>query len=154
VEYNKGRSTMAEANAQRLSGSLQELAIVAKDALRGVKASGQEPAVQVRSDFRSTAFWQPDVVTDKDGKAVVKVKFPDSLTRWMATARVATEGNQFGVASATARTKQPLIARLQAPRFFVAGDLATVSAVINNNTDQAMIVTPSLQAEGVTITGF
>src|SRR5262249_30561617 len=36
----------------------------------------QEPAVQVRSDFRSTVFWQPDVVTDKDGKAIVKVKFP------------------------------------------------------------------------------
>ncbi len=116
--------------------------------------SGQEPAVQVRSDFRSTVFWQPDVVTDKDGKAVIKVKFPDSLTRWKATARVATEGNQFGVASATVRTKQPLIVRLQAPRFFVAGDLATVSAVINNNTDQAMSVAPSLQAEGLTITGF
>jgi uncharacterized protein YfaS (alpha-2-macroglobulin family) len=115
---------------------------------------GQEPVVQVRNDFRSTAFWQPDVVTDKDGKAVVKVKFPDSLTRWKATARVAGEGNQFGVGSATARTKQPLIARLQAPRFFVAGDLATVSAVINNNTDQAMSVVPTLQAEGLTITGF
>ena len=43
-------------------------------------AARQEPAVQVRSDFRSTIFWQPDVVTDKDGKATVKVKFPDSLT--------------------------------------------------------------------------
>src|SRR5262245_35171570 len=115
---------------------------------------GQEPAVQVRSDFRSTVFWQLDVVTDKDGKAVVKVKFPDSLTRWRATARVATEGNQFGFASATARTKQPLIVRLQAPRFFVAGDLATVSAVINNNTDQAMTVAPGLLAEGVTIAGI
>jgi uncharacterized protein YfaS (alpha-2-macroglobulin family) len=115
---------------------------------------GQELPVQVRNDFRSTAFWQPDIVTDKDGKAVVKVKFPDSLTRWKATARVVSEGNQFGIATATARTKQPLIARLQAPRFFVVGDLATVSAVINNNTDQAMRVTPSLQAEGLTITGF
>src|SRR5262249_4976218 len=119
-----------------------------------LQPSGQEPAVQVRSDFRSTVFWQPDVVTDKDGKAVVKVKFPDSLTRWKATARVATEGNQFGVASANARTKQPLIVRLQAPRFFVAGDLATVSAVINNNTDQTMIVTPLLLGEGVTIAGI
>src|SRR4029079_10592980 len=73
---------------------------------------------------------------------------------WRATARVATEGDQFGVASATARTKQPLIVRLQAPRFFVAGDLATVSAVINNNTDQTMMAAPSLQAEGVTVTGF
>ncbi|HMB26491.1 MAG TPA: alpha-2-macroglobulin family protein, partial [Blastocatellia bacterium] len=153
-----GRLTAAEANSQRLSGNLEELSAVANTARGGAKAAfeapGQEPAVQVRSDFRSTIFWQPDVVTDKDGKAVVKVKFPDSLTRWRATARVVTEGNQFGVASGAARTKQPLIVRLQAPRFFVAGDLATVSAVINNNTDQAMTVAPSLQAEGVTITGF
>ena len=144
----------ADANFARLSGRLEEYAVIAPKSSAIVLAPGQEPAVQVRSDFRSTVFWQPDVVTDKDGKAAVKVKFPDSLTRWKATARVATEGNQFGVASATARTKQPLIVRLQAPRFFVAGDLATVSAVINNNTDQAMTVAPSLQAEGVTITGF
>jgi alpha-2-macroglobulin len=153
-----GRLTAAEANSERLSGSLDELAAVANTARGRAKAAvetpGQGPAVQVRSDFRSTVFWQPDVVTDKDGKAVVKVRFSDSLTRWRATARVATEGNQFGVASATARTKQPLIVRLQAPRFFVAGDLATVSAVINNNTDQAMTVASSLKAEGVTITGF
>jgi alpha-2-macroglobulin len=144
----------ADAYFARLSGRLEEPPASKPKSSEIPLAPGQEPAVQVRSDFRSTVFWQPDVVTDKDGKAVVKVKFPDSLTRWRATARVATEGNQFGVASATVRTKQPLIVRLQAPRFFVAGDLATVSAVINNNTDQAMIVAPSLLAEGVTIAGI
>src|SRR6185295_7091525 len=33
----------------------------------------QEPAVQVRSDFRSTILWLPDVKTDADGTATVKV---------------------------------------------------------------------------------
>ena len=98
------------------------------------------PAVQVRSDFRSTILWQPDVKTDADGTATVKIKYPDSLTTWVATARVATTGNQFGIGNASTRTKQPLIVRLQAPRFFVVGDQVTVSAVINNNTDQAMRV--------------
>jgi uncharacterized protein YfaS (alpha-2-macroglobulin family) len=116
--------------------------------------TGKGPAVQVRNDFRSTAFWQPDVVTDKTGKASVKVKFPDSLTGWTATARVATAGNQFGIATAAARTKQPLIVRLQAPRFFVVGDSVTVSAVINNNTGSAMMVSPSIAADGVTVTGL
>ena len=74
---------------------------------------GQEPAVQVRTDFRSTVFWQPDVITDKDGQATVKVKYPDSLTGWKATARAVTTGNQFGIADATTRTKQPLIVRLR-----------------------------------------
>ncbi|MEW5978379.1 MAG: alpha-2-macroglobulin family protein [Acidobacteriota bacterium] len=112
---------------------------------------GQEPAVQVRSDFRSTMFWQPDVVTGSDGKAVVKVNYPDSLTTWKATARVAAAGSQFGMGSTETQTQQPLIVRLQAPRFFLSGDEVTVSAVINNNTGQAMTVIPALQAEGVVI---
>ena len=68
----------------------------------------------------------------------MKVKYPDSLTTWQATARVASAGNQFGIGNTATRTKQPLIVRLQAPRFFVVGDQVTVSAVINNNTDQVM----------------
>jgi alpha-2-macroglobulin len=114
---------------------------------------GQEPAVQVRTDFRSTVRWQPDVRTDGNGTAVVNVKYPDSLTKWQATARVASAGNQFGIGNTSTRTKQPLIVRLEAPRFFVVGDQVTVSAVINNNTDQPMRIRPSLRAEGLTVTG-
>ncbi|HET8783117.1 MAG TPA: alpha-2-macroglobulin family protein, partial [Pyrinomonadaceae bacterium] len=110
-----------------------------------------EPAVQVRSDFRSTILWLPDVKTDADGTARVKVKYPDSLTTWSATARAATTGNQFGFGNSSTRTKQPLIVRLQAPRFFVVGDQVTVSAVINNNTDEPMRVSPALTADGLTL---
>ncbi len=112
---------------------------------------GQEPAVQVRSDFRSTILWQPDIRTDENGNATVKVKYPDSLTTWSATARVVTAGNQFGIGDTSTRTKQPLIVRLEAPRFFVVGDQVTVSGVINNNTDQPMLVGPSLIAEGLSV---
>src|ERR1044072_6955669 len=38
-------------------------------------AAAQEPAVQVRSDFRSTILWLPDVKTDAEGTATVKVKY-------------------------------------------------------------------------------
>ena len=113
-----------------------------------------EPAVQVRNDFRSTIVWLPDVKTDADGNAIVKVKYPDSLTTWAATARVATAGNQFGIANSSTRTKQPLIVRLQAPRFFVVGDQVTVSGVINNNTDEVMTVMPALNADGLSVTGL
>jgi len=115
---------------------------------------GQEPAVQVRTDFRSTVFWQPDVVTDNGGQATVKVKYPDSLTGWKATARAVSQANQFGIASATTRTKQPLIVRLQAPRFFVVGDTVTISAVVNNNTDEAMEVKVELDLVGTRSTAF
>ena len=120
-------------------------------------ALGAEPieaAVQVRSDFRSTVLWQPTLTTDKVGKVVVKLKYPDSLTGWKATARVVSEGNQFGISDATTRTRQPLIVRLQAPRFFVVGDTLTISAVANNNTDKARDVKLDLEiAGGVEVSG-
>ncbi len=93
-----------------------------------------EPAVVVRSDFRATAFWQPDVKTGPDGTARIAVKYPESLTRWKATARAATTGNQVGWATTDTRTKQPLMVRLQTPRFLVVGDLAVMSALIDNDT--------------------
>jgi uncharacterized protein YfaS (alpha-2-macroglobulin family) len=107
-----------------------------------------EPAVQVRSDFRSTILWQPDVMTDKDGHATIKVKYPDSLTGWKATARACSQVNQFGIGNETTRTKQPLIVRLEAPRFFLVGDTVTLSAVINNNTDEELKVKIALDFAG------
>jgi uncharacterized protein YfaS (alpha-2-macroglobulin family) len=108
--------------------------------------------VQVRSDFRSTALWKPDVVTDANGTATVSVKFPEALTTWRATARAATSGSSFGIGTSTARTNLPLLVRLQGPRFFVAGDRAVVSGVVNNNTAEAITVTPALEIEGAGLT--
>ena len=109
--------------------------------------------VQVRTDFRSTAFWKPDVMTGADGTARIALKFPEGLTTWRATARAVTTSTQVGMGSTTARTNLPLLVRLQGPRFFVAGDRVTISAVINNNSDQPMRVTPSLEAKGLTLQG-
>jgi uncharacterized protein YfaS (alpha-2-macroglobulin family) len=111
--------------------------------------SEPEPAVVVRNDFRSTVLWQPEIVTDKNGSATVKVKYPDSLTTWKATARAVSAVNQFGIAETNTQTKQPLIVRLEAPRFFVVGDTVTISAVVNNNTEQAMTVQPALELGGI-----
>lgn len=122
------------------------------DMARERKENANEPAgtidVQVRSDFRSTALWKPDLVTDANGIGKVSVKFPEALTTWRATARAATTGSSFGIGTSTVRTNLPLLVRLQGPRFFVVGDRATVSGVVNNNTDAAITVTPSLEIDG------
>jgi len=113
--------------------------------------SEPEPAVVVRSDFRSTVLWQPEIVTDKNGNATVKVKYPDSLTTWQATARAVSDANQFGIAETNTQTKQPLIVRLEAPRFFVVGDTVTISAVVNNNTGEPIEADVGLDASGLTV---
>lgn len=112
-------------------------------------ASAPEPVV--RTDFRSTLVWQPDVKTDADGTARVKARFPDSVTTWDAAVRAATAGNHFGEARATTKTTQPVIVRLQAPRFFVAGDTVTISAVINNNGKEPITTKPEILVKGLAL---
>jgi uncharacterized protein YfaS (alpha-2-macroglobulin family) len=133
---------------------IDNLSMLSPGVAGAAPAPGQEPAVQVRNDFRSTVIWQPDVITDGSGTAIVKVKYPDSLTSWKATARAVTASDSFGVASADSLTQKPLIVRLQAPRFFVNGDSVVVSALIDNNGEQMMRVTPSLDASGVIVKGL
>src|SRR5205823_169272 len=132
-----GRSLAGQiVNAPAASGTLLSLAETRREmkapAEMAATPPGQaEPAVVVRSDFRSTIVWQPDVHTDAEGKATIKLKYPDSLTGWKATARAVSSGNQFGIANSSTRTKRPLIVRLQAPRFFLVGDTVSLSAVLN-----------------------
>ncbi|MEQ1895127.1 MAG: alpha-2-macroglobulin family protein, partial [Planctomycetota bacterium] len=109
--------------------------------------------VRVRSNFSATALWLPDVVTDAEGKARVPVTFPDSTTRWRATARGLDVGARVGTGSTTVRTRLPLIARLQTPRFLVAGDTVTLSANLDNNSDAPLEVQPALEVSGLKLLG-
>ncbi len=108
-----------------------------------------QPAVEVRTNFSSTAFWNPGVVTDEKGRASLKFRYPDSLTTWRILARGATKGAEFGEALASTRTTKPLIARLQTPRFLVSGDRVDVTGVINNRTDKLLDARVELFAEGL-----
>jgi uncharacterized protein YfaS (alpha-2-macroglobulin family) len=110
--------------------------------------------VQVRSDFRATAFWRSHLLTDGNGKAFLTMKFPDSLTSWRTTVRAVGRDSTVGQTTTKVRTNQPLIARLQAPRFFVVGDQVTVSAVINNNTEEPLQTQARLEADGLQILGL
>ncbi len=135
------------------SEEMELLSVFEGDAQPGEGAAA-EPSVVVRTDFRSTIVWQPDIVTDEEGKAEISVKFPDSLTTWRATARGVALKNRFGGGRSSVQTRLPLIARLQGPRFFVVGDSVLVSGVFNNNTNGPMTIRILLDVdEGLEIKG-
>ncbi|MBK7643937.1 MAG: alpha-2-macroglobulin [Planctomycetes bacterium] len=111
----------------------------------------QQPQAEivVRSDFRETALWKPDLVTGADGTAQVTLKYPDSLTRWSARARAFGTDARMGTGTASVQTRKPLQARLQAPRFFVVGDTCTLSALIDNQGEGPLSVDVKLDASGI-----
>jgi hypothetical protein len=91
-----------------------------------------------RFNFPDTAYWNPQIVTDDQGRAVVTVKLPDSLTRWRAVVRAVTadEFPRVGEAVAQITATQPIVIRPVLPRQLVQGDRVLISAIVHNNTDR------------------
>lgn len=110
--------------------------------------SGSE-AIVVRSDFRATALWEPSVQTDETGKASISFDYPESLTEWKALARAVTKDVQIGQGENLTRTRQPIMVRLQTPRFLVEGDRATLSAVLNNESGKNTNIVAKIESESL-----
>ncbi len=118
---------------------------------RGGGGEGElEPTV--RTEFPDTAYWNAQVVTDSKGEAEVTIRLPDSLTTWRMDARGATKDTSVGDATTDLTATKMLLIRPVTPRFFTAGDAATVAAVVNNNTAQPLEVDVRLELEGAQLT--
>jgi alpha-2-macroglobulin len=102
----------------------------------------------MRSLFRSTLHWAPEVETDAEGVAEVRFSFPDNLTAWRLQAVVVSAETQVGEASVRTATRLPLITRLQLPRFLTERDRAVLSGLVQNNTRMPVSVAAVLEAEG------
>ena len=150
-EVSAGEGGVGYAAMNTLAGTRLTLSIPQS---RGLAAMPQDalpaqPALVVRQHFSSTAFWEPDVVTDESGQARIAFTYPDNLTGWRFTAyAVGRDGNRFGEALAFTRTTLPFQARLQTPRFLVAGDTASFSATLVNRREQSLSASAQLTASG------
>jgi uncharacterized protein YfaS (alpha-2-macroglobulin family) len=112
----------------------------------GGGGDGQPPFV--REEFPDTAYWNPALVTNTEGRGQVTMTLPDSLTTWNIDVRGLTVDTKVGQAETQLIATKPLLLRPVTPRFLVSGDHALMAAVINNNTAGKLTVTVSLQSEG------
>lgn len=110
---------------------------------------GMEGFGPVRHRFPDTAYWNPALRTDKNGRATLKVALPDNLTTWRLTARGVTANALTGQTFVDVVSTKDLLVRPVAPRFFVVGDRAELAAVVHNNTSRNMEVAVRFEAEGV-----
>ncbi|MFM8322547.1 MAG: Ig-like domain-containing protein [Chloroflexota bacterium] len=136
-------------NGIRTGLSLAAYARRMMDLPGGMGGGGGAEAISVaRENFPDTALWNAEIVTGPDGRAVVTLDLPDTLTTWQVEARGLTQDTRVGQGQAQIVTTKDLIVRPVTPRFFVAGDHATLAAVVQNNTGGELQVDVSLQAAG------
>ncbi|MBC9252171.1 hypothetical protein A9179_18010 [Pseudomonas alcaligenes] len=90
------------------------------------RANRSERGVKVlerpRREEVDTAAWQPDLVTDADGKARLTFRMPDSLTRWRITVRAVNEAGEVGQKKQFIRSEKPLYLKWSGPTLFREGD--------------------------------
>lgn len=109
--------------------------------------------LKVRTKFLDTAYWNPNIATDATGSATVRVKLPDNITQWRATAVAATQETAVGMASNKIKARKPLMVRLSAPEFMVQRDRRTVTAIVSNDTGADAEVDIEIAAEGIALEG-
>ena len=114
-------------------------------------AGKDTPGVDIRRDFRDTAYWNPHILTGSDGSASLEVVLPDNLTTWRSTVRGATGETLVGTAVRKIISSKPLVARLITPRFFVEGDRLFIRGVVHNNTEEKLSLEVELSAEGLDV---
>ncbi|MEX0587067.1 MAG: alpha-2-macroglobulin family protein, partial [Pirellulales bacterium] len=82
--------------------------------------------------IQETGYWNPAIVTDKQGKATVTLTLPDRSTAWKLLAKGATVDTLCGEADAALAVKKDLFGELKLPMAMTDGDEAEIGAAVHN----------------------
>lgn len=153
VEHFYGNQSLGVRTAMPLVYLVARLNQELFDKGKGGGGGGEEGFFDIRSEFEDTAYWKAKVQTGEDGVAEVTIKLPDNLTTWRMDARAVTQDTLVGQAQVDIVATKPLLIRPVTPRFFVVGDEAVLTAVVNNNTQQDIEAAVALEGTGLAIIG-
>jgi uncharacterized protein YfaS (alpha-2-macroglobulin family) len=102
----------------------------------GTTAAPASKALQVpqplRSDFRETAFFYPQLHTDAKGEVTIRFTAPESLTRWRIMGLAHDQELRLGLLEDTAITRKEVMITPNFPRYLREGDKLVLSARIDN----------------------
>ncbi len=102
-------------------------------------------AKQIRDRFSDYAYWQPNLITDKNGEATFKASFPDNITKWDAYV-IAMDGKKHsGIGYAHTLSYKKLMATLSVPRFLIEGDETQVLGKSLNYTTDSLTINTSFK---------
>jgi uncharacterized protein YfaS (alpha-2-macroglobulin family) len=112
----------------------------------GAAEAGSKKQIRLRENFNALAVFAPSVRTTVNGRASVRVKLPDNLTRYRVMAVAVAGGKQFGTGESAITARLPLMARPSAPRFLNFGDRFELPIVVQNQTNAAIRVDVAVRA--------
>ena len=109
------------------------------------ESSHDNPPAKIRKDFNETAFFYPDLRTDKNGDVSFTFTMPDALTRWNLKLLAYSKDLKVGQFETTIVTQQPLMIMADMPRFVYDEDTLWIAANVINLSDEALSPTAKLE---------
>ncbi|MBL9040388.1 MAG: hypothetical protein JNM83_02235 [Myxococcales bacterium] len=107
----------------------------------GNGAAADQPADSgstLRSNFSETAFFVPQLLTEKDGSAAIEFTVPDSVTSWNVWVHALTRDLSGASERREVRTVKELVVRPYLPRFFREADSADLKVMVSNAGDKPL----------------
>jgi len=105
-------------------------------------------AKSLRKNFKDYGFWQPNILTDKNGNASFDVEYPDNLTSWKTYVLAVSNRRQSGMQETTVRSFKDLTASLSAPQFLIESDSASATGKLFNYTTGVFTGTSYYSVDG------
>jgi hypothetical protein len=105
------------------------------------------PPVRIREYFPETMLWQPALITDDKGVAILPVTFADSITTWRLSASASSKGGALGGVSAPLRVFQEFFVDLDLPVSLTQNDEVAFPVAVYNYLKTPQTVKLELQDE-------
>jgi TonB-dependent SusC/RagA subfamily outer membrane receptor len=98
----------------------------------------QKELPEVREDFRSTVYWNPNVTTNNAGDATVEFYTSDEITSFRAIAEGISRNGALGRAEKKYFSQLPFSMAVKFPAYLTYNDTVLMPLIVKNNTDKAM----------------
>jgi len=105
------------------------------------------PAARVRSYFPEALYINPEIITDKDGRASVVIPMADSITSWRMAMIASTRQGALGTSTSSLKVFQDFFVDLDLPVTITEGDRISIPVAIYNYSDSRGDVNLQLHAD-------
>ncbi|WP_106830286.1 alpha-2-macroglobulin family protein [Parabacteroides pacaensis] len=130
-------------------GSLNEMVVVGYGQVSNKTITGKVPSqnvleeetnspVQIRKNFNETAFFYPNLLTNKEGEVMVSFTLPESNTTWKFMSLAYTKDLDYGSLEKEVISQKELMVVPNLPRFLRQGDKVSLATQILNLSAQTL----------------
>ncbi|MGA9106396.1 MAG: alpha-2-macroglobulin family protein [Bryobacteraceae bacterium] len=116
-------------------------------AVAGDSIPDAAPAPRVRSYFPEALYINPEIITDRDGRASIAIPLADSITTWRMAMVASTVHGALGSGSSSVKVFQDFFADLDLPLTLTEGDRVSIPVAIYNYSDGRGDVSLKLEKE-------